>query len=109
VKEGNTLETDEENLTELVQQTERFEKKQVPVLRTGGFWGLALLDAGIGSLEIKSALYITSVTFIRVPFKFHIPNIVLWTTYGKITFIFLIEADKGTPTLRQLHTPLFLS
>jgi hypothetical protein len=54
VKEGNTLETDEENLTELVQQTERFEKKQVPVLRTGGFWGLALLDAGIGPLEIKN-------------------------------------------------------
>jgi hypothetical protein len=49
--------------------------------------------------EIKSAFYITSVTFIRAPFKFHIPNIVHRTTYGKTIFIFLIEADKGTPTL----------
>lgn len=36
VKQGKTLETDQENLAELTGQAERFEKKQVPVLKALG-------------------------------------------------------------------------
>ncbi len=36
VKEGKTLETDEENLAELNEQARVFEEKQVPVLRALG-------------------------------------------------------------------------
>ena len=36
VKEGKTLETDEENLAELNEQAQKFGEKQVPVLRALG-------------------------------------------------------------------------
>ncbi len=36
VKEGKTLETDEENLAELKEQGQKFGEKQVPVLKALG-------------------------------------------------------------------------